>query len=93
VLSHATWKRLFGGSESALGRSIELNQKPYRIIGVMDRNPLAGASGYLGAARPAAGRLQEQNRFNESYFTAVRMRRRIVDSSTRSSSARRPREK
>src|SRR5438552_10732248 len=32
VLSHATWKRLFGGSASALGRTIELNQKPYRII-------------------------------------------------------------
>src|SRR5258706_446727 len=75
VLSHATWKRLFGGSESALGRSIELNQKPYRIIGVMGPEFRWPAQvdiwAPLGLPQDA---FKEQNRFNESYFTAVRMR-------------------
>jgi len=50
VLSHATWKRLFVGSESALGRSIELNQTLYRIIGVMDRNS-AGRRKWISGRR------------------------------------------
>jgi predicted permease len=35
VLSHAAWLRLFGGDVSVLGRIIELNQVPHRVIGVM----------------------------------------------------------
>ena len=35
VLSHGAWTRLFGPDVSVLGRSIELNQTPYRIVGVM----------------------------------------------------------
>src|ERR1700692_3215472 len=35
VLAHGAWKRLFGGSSGVLGRTIELNQRPYEIIGVM----------------------------------------------------------
>lgn len=36
VLSHDLWQRLFGGQE-ALGRSVELNEIPYTVIGVMPR--------------------------------------------------------
>src|SRR5205823_2099524 len=75
VLSYATWKRLFGGSASALNGTIELNQKPYRIIGVMGpefRWPRqVDVWAPLGLAPDA---FREQNRFNESYFTAARMR-------------------
>jgi predicted permease len=35
VLSHAAWLRLFGGDPQAIGRSIELDQRPFQIIGVM----------------------------------------------------------
>jgi predicted permease len=37
VLAHGAWLRLFGGDPSVVGRTIELNQRPYEIIGVMDR--------------------------------------------------------
>ncbi|MGA2588796.1 MAG: ABC transporter permease [Bryobacteraceae bacterium] len=35
VLAYAAWKRFFGQDPRAVGRSIELNQMPYRIVGVM----------------------------------------------------------
>ncbi len=35
VLSFGAWKRLFGEDAGILGRTLELNQVPYRIVGVM----------------------------------------------------------
>ncbi len=35
VLAHSAWIRIFGADPSVVGRTIELNQVPYRIIGVM----------------------------------------------------------
>lgn len=35
VLSHALWQSAFGGSRGILGESIELNGRPYEVIGVM----------------------------------------------------------
>ena len=35
VLSYAAWARLFGRDQGVIGRTLELNQKPYRIVGVM----------------------------------------------------------
>ncbi|MFZ0639873.1 MAG: ABC transporter permease [Candidatus Acidiferrales bacterium] len=35
VLSYGAWKRWFGGDASAVGRTIQLNQQPFRIVGVM----------------------------------------------------------
>src|SRR5260370_22377618 len=75
VLSHATWKRLFGGSSSALGRTIELNQKPYQTVGVM--GPEFRWPRQVDIWAPLglpADAFTEQNRFNESYFAAARMR-------------------
>ena len=37
ILSHATWQRLFGGDPSVIGRTIQLNQKPHKVVGVMGR--------------------------------------------------------
>src|SRR5258705_9378344 len=35
VLSHRLWLRLFDGSPSAIGRTLQLNGRPHTIIGVM----------------------------------------------------------
>jgi hypothetical protein len=35
VLSYATWKNVFGADASVVGRSIQLNQEPYQVVGVM----------------------------------------------------------
>ena len=35
VLADAAWKRLYGGDPAIVGKTIELNQTPYQIIGVM----------------------------------------------------------
>jgi putative ABC transport system permease protein len=38
ILAHDAWVRLFGGDPHVLGRTMELNQTPYEIIGVMARD-------------------------------------------------------
>jgi len=38
VLSYATWKNRFNGSEQILGAKVFLDRKPYVVIGVMPRN-------------------------------------------------------
>ena len=35
ILSHAFWKRRFGGDAGILGRKIQLNGEPFEVIGVM----------------------------------------------------------
>lgn len=37
ILSHGFWLRRFGGDPRAIGRTIELNEEPYEVIGVMPR--------------------------------------------------------
>ncbi len=75
VLADAAWKSVFGGDPKILGRAIDLNGKPYRVIGVMPagfRWPVQAdlwAPLGLGPADMA-----EDNRFNESYFAVARLR-------------------
>ncbi len=38
VLSYATWKSRFNGNPHVIGNEIDLNRRPYTIIGVMPRN-------------------------------------------------------
>src|ERR1700732_738884 len=74
VLAHGAWKRLFGGSPSVLAKTIELNQKPYEIVGVM--GPEFRWPRQMDVWTPlglAPDAYSEQNRFNESYFTVARM--------------------
>ena len=74
VLSYNTWNTLFGAEKSIIGRSIQLNQQPYTIIGVMppdfrwpDQTDL-----WSPLALPAAD-FAIDNIFNERYFAAARM--------------------
>jgi predicted permease len=74
VLSYNTWKALFGADNSIVGRSIQLNEEPYTVVGVMRSDfhwpdqtdlwaPLA-----LAADEFAVG-----NIFNESYLGVARL--------------------
>lgn len=35
VLSHPVWQELFGGQDDAVGKSLLLDGKSYRVVGVM----------------------------------------------------------
>jgi predicted permease len=74
VLSYAAWQRLFGGDRAILGRSIELNNAPYRVVGVMPRDfrwpNEADLWIPIGLPPNAYG---PENRFNESYFAVARL--------------------
>jgi predicted permease len=74
VLSYNAWKSTFGGDANIVGRSITLNQEPYRIIGVMGPdfqwpNP-TDLWAPLGL-KPEAFTID--NLFNESYFVVARL--------------------
>lgn len=74
VLSYNAWKSTFGGDANIIGRSIPLNQDPYRIIGVMGPdfqwpNP-TDLWAPLGL-KPEAFAID--NLFNESYFVVARL--------------------
>ena len=38
ILSHRLWQRRFGANTAALGKTVNIDGKPYTMIGVMDRN-------------------------------------------------------
>jgi predicted permease len=35
ILSHAMWRRTFGGQDTAIGRDLRINGRPYQVVGVM----------------------------------------------------------
>jgi len=75
VLSYAAWKRLFGQDPGAIGRTIELNELPYRIVGVMGPEFRWPVGVDLWAPLGLAdSQYTENNRFNESYNATARLR-------------------
>jgi predicted permease len=75
VLSYGTWKRWFGGDASAVGRTIQLNQQPYRIVGVMGPDflwpsPQIELWAPLGLDPKA---FSVDNTFNENYLSVARL--------------------
>ncbi len=72
VLSYSVWQDLFGGQQDAIGKSLLLDGKSYRVVGVMrsdfewPRNEQLWIPLGLEAKVYAAG-----NRFNEDYDGAV----------------------
>ena len=75
VLSFQAWRQLFGGDRGVLGRVLELDRKPYRVVGVAAEDFVwpqqATIWTPLGLAADAFG---PNNRFNESYFAVARLR-------------------
>jgi predicted permease len=74
VLDHGTWQRLFGGDASIIDRTIELNQQPYKVIGVMGpefRSRDVNLWTPLGLP-PAL--YTPRSRFNESYELIARVK-------------------
>jgi predicted permease len=75
VLSYGAWERWFGSNPNAIGRTIQLNQQPYRIIGVMGRgfywpNPKIDLWVPLGLP---PGKYAVDNTFNEAYLAVARL--------------------
>jgi len=76
VLSYLTWKRRFGGDPAILGRSLQLNQESYRVIGVMgpEFDWPNGSELWVPMGMPP-GRYFDQNyRYNENLFGVARLR-------------------
>jgi hypothetical protein len=51
ILTHRSWVQRFGEDENIIGKTLHLNDRPHRIVGVMPpgfflpgRQPIAGAS-------------------------------------------------
>jgi predicted permease len=75
VLSFPAWRRVFGQDSGVLGRVIELNQQPYRIIGVMGPEFRWPADVDFWVPLGLADDLYNpQNRFNESYDSVARLK-------------------
>jgi predicted permease len=75
VLSYAAWQRMFGGQHDVIDKTLLLDDKSYRVIGVM-RSDFAWPKGVelwtpLGLAPTA---FAANNRFNESYGSVVRLK-------------------
>jgi len=50
ILGYGFWQAEFGGMPDAVGKTVELDSEPYKIIGVMPRDfrfPLAGSDAYV----------------------------------------------
>ncbi|HTZ89632.1 MAG TPA: ABC transporter permease [Alloacidobacterium sp.] len=74
VLSYSAWQKFFGGDRNVVGRTVMLNQMPYRVIGVMRSDfdwPRGKEVWTPMGLEPKAYDLG--NRFNESYTAAVRL--------------------
>jgi len=74
VLSYGAWQRWFGADPGAIGRTIQLNEQPYRIIGVMGpefRWP-EDVDLWAPIGLPPES-FDINNTFNESYFAVARL--------------------
>ena len=75
VLSYRTWQKHFGGDPQIVGRSIQLNDLPYRVIGVMgaDFNWPNEVEVWTPIALPPARYHDHEFRYNENMFGIARL--------------------
>jgi len=74
VLSNGTWRQLFGGDGTIVGKTIQLNQQPYKVIGVMgpEFDWPNQARLWVPLGLPP-GEYGPENRFNEEFFAVARI--------------------
>lgn len=78
VLSYGMWQRVFGGRQDVVGQTLLLDQKPYRVLGVMRSDfawPREVDAWVPIALAPAA--FQPSQDFNETWHVVVRLRRGV----------------
>ena len=74
VLAYNTWKTIFGGDSDIVGRSVDLNQQPYKIIGVMGPEFQWPSQTDLWAPLGLeANAFDISNIFNENYLSVARL--------------------
>jgi predicted permease len=79
VLSYSLWQSVFGGDRNVIGRSLMLNQTPYRIVGVMrsDFDWPRGTTVWTPFGLPPQA-FTPENRFNENYHAVIRLRPQVT---------------
>jgi predicted permease len=79
VLSYSLWQSVFGGDRNVIGRSLMLNQTPYRIVGVMrsDFDWPRGTTVWTPLGLPPQA-FTPENRFNENYHAVIRLRPQVT---------------
>jgi len=78
VLSYSGWQRLFGGQRDAIGKTLILDERPYRVVGVMRSDfdwPRSSDLWVPLALAPASYATGE--RFNEFFDSVVRLKRGV----------------
>lgn len=79
VLSYGMWQRVFGGRQDVVGQTLLLDQKPYRILGVM-RSDFAWprkAEVWVPIALPPSAFVPDHT-FDEMYYAAARLREGVA---------------
>ena len=79
VLSYGLWQRVFGGDPNVIGRTLILDQTPYRIVGVMGSafDWPRGTAIWTPIGLPPEA-FAANNRFNESYHAVIRLRPNVT---------------
>jgi len=76
VLSHRMWQKHFGADPNILGRTLMLNNQPFRVVGVMGPgfNWPNQVELWIPMALPLGSYQDENNRYNEYLFAIARLR-------------------
>jgi putative ABC transport system permease protein len=78
ILTYGLWKSRFGGHPSAVGRQVNLNGKPYTIIGVTPKNfpmlPVTLVDGPAQFYRPAAEKYDDKERLSRHLRAIARLK-------------------
>jgi predicted permease len=85
VLAYDAWKNLFAGDGTIVGKEIQLNSQPYKIVGVMGPNfhwPNQ-AKLWVPIGLPAS-EFAPASRYNESYFGVARVRPEVSPAQAKS---------
>jgi predicted permease len=79
VLAYGSWKRWFGGDTGVVGRTVQFNEQPYKIIGVMPAEfRWPNETDLWVPLGLAPEEFAPDNRYNENYFAVARIRPEVT---------------